>query len=99
MKYFGKGLSEKHKELNKIIRKEDAIEQSKGLFLEIHESLHLSKISGTEQNEVDDLIEDLCNNEYSIMPTHKDETMAWVLWHIARIEDLTMSMLVSGEEQ
>ncbi|MDR1547029.1 MAG: hypothetical protein LBT06_00340 [Hungatella sp.] len=28
-------------------------------------------------------------DEYAIMPTGKEETMAWVLWHIARIEDLT----------
>lgn len=99
MKYFGEGLSEKHKELNQIIRKADKIEQSKELFLELHAKLHLSEISNTEHNEVDDLIDDLGNNEYAIMPTVKDETIAWVIWHIARIEDLTMSILVDGEDQ
>lgn len=99
MKYFGDGLSEKHKELNKIIRKENEIKHSKKLFLEIHESLHLSKISDTKQNEVDNLLGDLSNKEYAFMPTSKDETIAWVLWHIARIEDLTMSILVACGEQ
>ena len=33
------------------------------------------------------------------MPTSKDETIAWVLWHIARIEDLTMGILVAGDGQ
>lgn len=33
------------------------------------------------------------------MPTIKDETMAWAFWHIARIEDLTMNILVAGQEQ
>ncbi|WP_313162897.1 DinB family protein [Sedimentibacter sp.] len=99
MKYFGDGLSEKHKELNQIIRRTDKIEQAKELFLEIHAKLHLSEISNTEHNEVDNLICDLNDNEYAIMPTAKDETIAWVIWHIARIEDLTMSILVAGEDQ
>ena len=99
MKYFGEGLSEKHKELNQIIRKTDKIEQAKELFLDIHAKLHLSEMSNTEHNEVDNLICDLTDNEFSIMPTAKDETIAWVIWHIARIEDLSMSVLVAGEDQ
>jgi len=99
MKYFGDGLSEMHKELNSIIRQSSKIEQSKNIFLEIHARLHLSRISGTTPNEVDFLLSDLYDNEYCIMPTSKDETIAWVLWHIARIEDLTMGILVADGNQ
>lgn len=99
MKYFGNGLSEIHKELNSIIRKRDQIESAKSLFLELHAKLNLSEVSGTDKNEVDALLCDLQRNEFAIMPTKKDETIAWVLWHIARIEDLTMNMLVAGKEQ
>ena len=63
MKYFGEGLSEKHKELGKIIRKKDEISQAKFLFLDIHANLHLSETEGTIQNEVDNLIRDLKENE------------------------------------
>lgn len=99
MKYFGDGLSEQHKELSRIIRKAEELERSKSLFLEIHARLNASVVSGTGSNEVDTLLCDLNRNEYAIMPTSKDETIAWVLWHIARIEDLTMNVLVAGEEQ
>jgi len=99
MKYFGEGLSEKHKELNCFIHQSNKIEQSKNIFLEIHARLHLSKVSDTKSNEVDFLLSDLSNNEYAIMPTSKDETIAWVLWHIARIEDITMGILVANSEQ
>jgi hypothetical protein len=99
MKYFGDGISEKHKELEKIIRKPAEINQAKALFLEIHAKLNLSEISNTEKNEVDNLLCDLTKAEYAIMPTSKDETIAWVLWHIARIEDLTMNVLVAQQEQ
>jgi hypothetical protein len=99
MKFFGEGLSEDHKELNKIIRKQDSIEAAKNLFLDLHKKLHLSNITEGEENEVDRLFSDLEPWEYAVMPTSKDETMAWVIWHIARIEDLTMGILVSGEDQ
>lgn len=99
MKSFGHGLSELHKELNGIIRKPDKSEEAKCLFLALHSKLHLSSISQTEQNEVDSLLSDLSRNEYNIMPTSKDETIAWVLWHIARIEDLTMGILAANGEQ
>lgn len=99
MKYFGDGLSGLHKELNAIIRKPDKLEEAKRLFLEIHSRLHMSSITETEENEVDNLLNDLAPYEYSIMPTPNDETIAWALWHIARIEDLTMGILVANDEQ
>lgn len=99
MKYFGEGLSEKHKELSSIIRKKDSLQKSKDLFFSVHSKLHLSEITGTESNEVDALLIDLKDYEWSVMPTSNDETIAWVIWHIARIEDLTMSFLVARENQ
>lgn len=95
MKYFGSGLSELHKELNTIIRKPDKLADAKQLFFELHSKLHLSSMTGTEKNNVDYLLNDLVPGEYNIMPTSNDETIAWALWHIARIEDLTMGILVA----
>ena len=99
MKYFGDGLSEMHKELSRIIRKEPEYDRARQLFLDIHARLNRSEVSGTEENEVDVLFRDLDRTEYAIMPTSKDETIAWVLWHIARIEDLTMNLLVARQQQ
>ena len=99
MKYFGEGLSEKHKELNSIIRKSAYIDQAKELFLDLHSYLHASSISSSQRNEYDELLDGLKDNEYFIMPTSKDETIAWALWHIARIEDITMNILVNEKDQ
>lgn len=100
MKYFGNDeLSEKHKELSKIITKTDEINRAKMLFLEIHGQLHSSVVSNGNRNEVDKIFEDLSRTEYAIMPTSQDETIAWVVWHIARIEDLTINILVDKNEQ
>ena len=99
MKYFGAGLSELHKELSTIIRKQGEADHAKILFLDLHAELHLSEITDQIPNDVDDLLKDLSYDEYRVMPTSKDETIAWSLWHLARIEDLTMNFLVAGENQ
>lgn len=99
MKYFGDGLSEMHKELNSVIRKPDKIQQAKDLFLKLHGKLHQSEVSDGICNEVDELVSDLEAEEYAVMPCSKDETIAWVFWHIARIEDLTMNILLADGNQ
>ena len=99
MKYFGDGLSELHKELNAIIRTKAKTETAKKLFLDLHAKVHLSQATDTGPNEVDDLLNDLSDGEYRVMPTAKDETIAWSLWHLARIEDITMNDLVAEEDQ
>lgn len=99
MKYFGEGLSEEHKALNQIIRKKQRTEEAKKVFLDIHKQLHLSNIKEREENEVDRLFSDLNPWEYAVMPGKDDETIAWVVWHIARIEDLTMGILTGRGNQ
>ena len=99
MKYFGEGLSEQHKKLQHMIRKEQELEAAKELFLSLHAALHASAVSEMPCNEVDALLQDLQEYEYAIMPTREAETIAWVIWHIARIEDLTMHILVETQVQ
>lgn len=41
-----------------------------------------------------------CNHkEHTIMPTAKDATIAWNLWHISRIEDMVVSRLICRKEE
>jgi len=99
LKYISNEWSEQHKELGKMIRKADYFEQSVELFLNIHSQLHSEVVSTNKSNYINPLIDDLVDNEYSIMPESKDETIAWVMWHIARIEDLTMNILIADNNQ
>ncbi len=92
--------SERHKKLQKTIRNPGDFARNIKTVLSLHEELHVSAVSGLASgNAVDALLEDLRENEFAVMPTAKDETIAWALWHIARIEDLTMNLLVDGGEQ
>jgi hypothetical protein len=92
--------SERHKKLNKIIRKAECFTESVDMILNLHKDLHasiVSKLNG--RNLIDGLLDDLNRDEYAIMPTSKDETIAWAIWHIARIEDLTMNILINNSDQ
>jgi hypothetical protein len=99
MKYFGEGLSEKHKKLGSLLRKKNSFNDAVRLFFELHAQLHLSKVSRTPPNEVDALLGDLTPQEAASMPEKDGETICWALWHMARIEDITMNMLVAEEQQ
>lgn len=99
MKYISNDLSEQHKELIKIIRKKDKLDEAIELFLDIHSQLHSNTISNDKLNYINPLINDLKDDEYRIMPNKTDETIVWAIWHLARIEDLTMNVLIADKEQ
>lgn len=39
-------------------------------------------------------------SEVAFRKVHKDDqSIAWKLWHVTRIEDITMNILIAGEQQ
>lgn len=92
--------SDRHKKLNQIIRNMKYFTQTLEMILDLHQDIHAACVSGEgDQNRIDALLGDLEQKEYAIMPTSKDETIVWAIWHIARIEDLTMNILVNNGSQ
>lgn len=91
--------SARHQELGKMIRKKESFTNAVNLILDLHSELHLSAVSGTAENTVDLIFKDMWDEEYAVMSTAKDETIAWAIWHIARIEDLTMNILANTGAQ
>lgn len=88
------------KRLRDIFVKVDKFPEAIHLCLEQHAMVHTSEMS--QSNIVtleDELWEGLHKNTFCTMPTIKDETIAWSLWHITRIEDITMNILVANETQ
>lgn len=88
------------KRLRDIFVKVDKFPEAIHLCLEQHAMVHTSEMS--QSNVVtleDELWEGLHKNTFCTMPTIKDETIAWSLWHITRIEDITMNILVANETQ
>jgi hypothetical protein len=70
------------------------------LFLDQHAQVHAGEMSETGSwSFEDEVLNGL--DEYSIreIPTAAEHSIAWILFHLARIEDVTMNMLVAGSEQ
>ena len=86
--------------LRKLIRSSKAFVSAIELALEIHVIPHTSMVSSSViPTFCDDLLDGLANEDYSAMPTEKDETIAWHLWHTTRIEDLTGNILIAEQSQ
>lgn len=90
----------KQKRLTEIIRNPDLFDETKRLLIDMHSSVHFSEMnSRKEATLMDQLWDGLQKNEFAIMPREKDVTIAWDIWHITRIEDLTINILVNENDQ
>ena len=87
-------------ELRQLLKSSKTFEQAIKLALEVHALTHTARVSSaSESTYCDELCLDLKDEDYSVMPTKKDETIAWQLWHIARIEDLVGNLLIARQAQ
>lgn len=87
-------------ELRKLIKSSKTFEPAMELALDIHAITHTGVVSSsTLPTFCDHLLEGLTEDDFSVMPTSKDETIAWHLWHIARIEDLVGNLLIANQSQ
>jgi len=86
--------------LREIIRKPDYFDEAISLCFELHAFVHQSGMSNIiNRTLADEVCENLREIDYIHMPTAKDVTIAWNLWHITRIEDITMNLLVGDGKQ
>ncbi len=95
----GTDWNPKQAELKKIITKPDEIERTKKLLYDLHSIVHSSVVYENNNSYYDEIINNINQNNFSAMPTSKSVTIAWNLWHITRIEDITTSTFILDEPQ
>lgn len=88
------------KRLREIILKPDKYDESIRLILDLHAIVHSSKMSGIDKKTFEDeLWEGLDDEVFRTSTNEKGRTVAYGIWHSTRIEDITMNLLVAGDEQ
>lgn len=88
------------KRLREIILKPDKYDESMRLILDLHAMVHSSKMSGLDKKTFEDeLWEGLDDEAFRTSTNEKGRTVAYGIWHSTRIEDITMNLLVVGDEQ
>ncbi len=70
------------------------------LFLSLHAMLHAPEVSGSAQYSFDAELWNGLNDAAArrILPG-EEHSVVWMIWHLARIEDVTMNVLMAGENQ
>ena len=70
------------------------------LFLRQHAMVHTAEMSGMERwSFEDEALEEVSLEQMRRMPGGCEHSLAWVIWHMTRIEDVTMNLLAAGSHQ
>jgi len=95
-----KAWNERHKKLRHALEKTGDQKLATELFLTQHASVHSSKASKIKTYSFsDEILSDLSIDMWRYIPSHGNHSIAWIIWHISRIEDVTTNLLLAGSDQ
>lgn len=94
-----KRWNEGHQQLHRALAKGDR-DQVVALFLEQHAMVHSATISSTGLwSFEEEVLSGMSEKQIRQIPAGGEHSIAWILYHLARIEDITMNMLIAGTSQ
>lgn len=100
METYRKLCLKQQTELRKVMANSDKHQEAIELFLSQHAMLHSAKMDHTVPWSFEDaVIEDMTDEQLRRIPGNFEHSIVWCIWHIARIEDVAMNMLVAGSPQ
>jgi len=95
--------NDNHKKLTSIIVKPSEHDQAVQLFLEQHAWLYASELTQMPVRTLEDeLFHDTTDEILRMYPVSTPDTknsILWHIWHVTRIEDMTMNVLVHHNDQ
>lgn len=100
MEYTEKTWNEDFKILRNLLKRESTFQQAIDLFMDVHARVHASNVSRADYVTFEDEIWDgLDETTFRTGQNKKGRTVAYGMWHSARIEDITMNLLVADNDQ
>jgi hypothetical protein len=99
IKAFRKAWSAQQKELRAALNDKSQQDHAIALFMQQHSVLHSAKVSPVDWSYEDDLLDDLSEEKWRRILPNGEHSIVWNIWHLARIEDATMNLLVAGKPQ
>ena len=89
-----------HAILRQLLMQEKDSGQAIPVFISHHETVHAAKLrAGAHWSCQDEVLSGLADEHMRAIPQGCPHSVAWKLWHIARIEDVTMNLLLAGSPQ
>ena len=87
-------------ELRHKLLSADHYQEACQLFFKQHAMLHSVKMAQTEPWSLEDeVFDELSDEKTRRIPRNSEHSIIWNIWHIARIEDVAMNLLVAGSPQ
>ena len=87
-------------ELRRKLLSDDHYQEARQLFFKQHAMLHSVKMAQTEPWSLEDeVFDELSEQKARRIPRNSEHSIIWNIWHIARIEDVAMNLLVAGSSQ
>jgi hypothetical protein len=69
------------------------------LFLEQHAAVHSAAVGGNKASAAERTFGGLSDEQMRVRPREDLNSLAWLLWHITRAEDIFVNMVLAGREQ
>jgi hypothetical protein len=104
MESYRKLCLKRQTELRRVMTRSGQYDEAIQLFLTQHVMLHsakmAAKVAGAEPWSFEDaVLDDMTEERIRRVPRSCEHSVAWIIWHIARCEDITMNLLVAGSPQ
>ena len=92
--------NQNHQALRIALSHPDDFPEAIALFLHLHAVLHSARMApGAAWSFEDEVWQGLDEPDLRRIPENGEHSIVWNTWHIARIEDVTMNLLVAGSPQ
>jgi hypothetical protein len=97
---YRKTCLKRQTELRRLMMNPSQHDKAIQLFLSQHAMLHSGKMARAESwSFEDEVFNDVSEEQVRRIPPGSDHSIAWLIWHMARCEDITMNLLVAGSPQ
>jgi hypothetical protein len=86
--------------LREALSKPERFNEAVSLCLELHGFVHSAQVASAKKpNVFGELLDGLTREAFAVMPGPNSTSIAWNIWHIARIEDVTANILIADGRQ
>src|SRR5262245_32907545 len=72
---------------------------ARDLLLEEHSAVHSAAVGGNKASLAERTFAGLTDDQMRVRPREDLNSLAWIMWHIARAEDILANLVVNGRDQ
>ena len=72
---------------------------TRDLFLEQHSAMHMAGVGGNKMSAAERTFAGLTDEQMRVRPREDLNSLAWLMWHIDRAEDILVGQVVAGGGQ